>query len=152
MIVASISRQRSVIKPFVGVGSQSSLTADLKRKDARLLSAFEGGALTVDELRARRAEIRRQLEQLRDAGSKSGERPNNGILDAARLIVKSGLRFGQIKDAGEQKRVLTQTFSKVIVRDAGLISFEFRDGILPPGSPLIRQPILGSTDHHPRTS
>ncbi|MES2467607.1 MAG: recombinase family protein [Verrucomicrobiota bacterium] len=142
MIVASISRQRSVIKPLVGVGSQSSLTADLKRRDARLLAAFEAGAMTADELRARRADIRRQLDELRDAGSKAQERPDNGILEAARLIVKCGLRFNKIKDPAEQKRVLAQTFSKIIVREALVTSFEFNEGILPPGSPLIRQQIL----------
>lgn len=142
MIMASISRQRSVIKPLVGVGSQSALAAELNRRDARLLQAFEGGALTVEELRSRRADIRKQLDQLRGAAARQEGNPDNGVLESARLIVKSGLRFRAIKDPGEQKHAITQTFAKFILRDTHLIAFEFNDRVLPPGSPLMRQQIL----------
>lgn len=137
MITASVARQRSVIKPLTGIGSQPSLIADLNRRDARILQAFEAGAITVEELRTRRADIRRQLECLQGEGSKQETAHEQGILHAARLIVKSGLRFQSIKGAREQKLVLAQTFRRIFVRDACVISFDFNIGVLPAGSPLI---------------
>lgn len=117
------------------------LKAELEKRDKRILQAFEGGAMTVEELRARRADIRAQLKRIQSQDPSSVVNDDH-LLQEARIIVKSALRFHEITDSREQKSVLQKVFSKVMVRDNFIQSFEFQPGILPAGSPLLGQHVL----------
>ena len=142
LMLASLARQRSIIRPLPAPGGGQSLANDLQKRDRRLVEAYEAGAITVEELKVRRADIRAQIERLQTMEAGKAQGHHSSILQTARIIVKSALRFPQIVDPADQKVVLRKVFSQVLARDNQIISFRFNDTLLPDSSPLRGQSIL----------
>lgn len=134
IINESVSRRKGVVISLPGASSDS-LLAELKRRDQRILTAYEAGAFSVDELRSRRAVVRTEMEALARASDRSASKSGVSLAQTARAVVKAALRFTKLDDRVEQKRIVAEIFAELHFKDHALVSFRFRDAAVAAASP-----------------
>jgi hypothetical protein len=91
----------------------------------------EADAISIEELKRQRAEIRDEIARLRAANVEEprGERPMT--LEAfARLVIKGAMRFGRVGDRREQKAILEQLLAEVFFRSNSITAFGFHPSIV----------------------
>lgn len=122
---ASEARRREVILPLAPEISPTELISDLRRRDERLLSAFEKGAVTLDELRTRRAAIRQDIEAANRLAVPKPTPNRNDFFKLAKMLVKGALRVHTLTDKKQIKLIVNQLFAAIHVRDHQIVSFKF---------------------------
>lgn len=128
IIDQSLQRTREVVHPFPQQTGESQLAA-LKQKDKRLLDAYEGGALTVDELRTRREAIKTQIASLQRRGPDQKDDHNISIEELARKVVRGAFRFKRMTSRQDKKAIILALFSEIYVKDRSIIAFKLRDDL-----------------------
>jgi DNA invertase Pin-like site-specific DNA recombinase len=126
ILESSARKTNEVIKPFCAVVDPSQQVADLGRRDRRLLDAYEAGAITIDELKAKREAIRREKAALEKAAAPKTAPTKDEFLKTARLVVKAAHRFGSLTDKHQQKAILSELLQEVHVRQNQISSLKFR--------------------------
>lgn len=117
--------ERSVI-PFPNPKLPSELEAQLLKRDARLLDAYEQGAISVDELKTKRESIRKERQSLADTSAPKP--PSEDIfIRQARLIVKAAVLFRDVNDLRQKKSIIQSIFRAIYVRGKYIIGFKFRE-------------------------
>jgi DNA invertase Pin-like site-specific DNA recombinase len=130
----SVTRRKGVVVALRGASSED-LHSELKRRDQRILAAYEAGAMSVDELRTRRESVRKDMEGLTRAADRAASSPEIPLAQTARAMVKAALRFSKLDDKRDQKRIITEIFSELHFRDRALVSFRFRDAAVAAAMP-----------------
>jgi len=128
IIDESIRRTSEVVHPFPAATTDTQLTA-LKQKDKRLLEAYEGGAVTLDELRTRREGIKTQIASLQRRTEDQEQQRDMSTEEFARKVVRGAFRFKRITDRKEKKAVILSLFSDLYLKDRSIIAFKFRDDL-----------------------
>lgn len=130
----SVLRRKGLVISLPGASSED-LHSELKRRDQRILAAYEAGAMSVDELRSRRETVRKEMEALTRAADRTANTPEVALAQTARAMVKAALRFSKLDDRKEQKRIITEIFSEIHFKDRALVSFRFRDAAVAAAMP-----------------
>lgn len=128
LIADSVQRTSEVVTPFPAPNRDAELSA-LKKRERRLLDAYESGDMTLDELRPRREEIRNAIAAVerRDA---DGTKKQKFDLDSfARLVVKGALRLRGLRNRKEKKILIHDLFSEIVLRDHAIVGFKFREDL-----------------------
>jgi len=128
IIDQSLQRTREVVHPFPQQTSDSQLAA-LRQKDKRLLDAYEGGAMTLDELRVRREAIKTQIASLNRCAPDREDRHDISTEELARKVVRGAFRFKRMTDRKEKKTIILALFSEIYVKDRSIIAFKLRDDL-----------------------
>jgi site-specific DNA recombinase len=126
ILESSARKTDDLIKPFGATVDPSQQVADLGRRDRRLLDAYEAGALSLDELKAKREAIRREKAALEKTFLPKVAPTKDEFLKTARLVVKAAHRFGSLTDKHQQKAILSELLQEIHVRQNQIISFKFR--------------------------
>lgn len=126
ILEASVQKSHEVITPFAKVVVPSKQLEELARRDARVLLAYEAGAMTVDELRSKREAIRKERAVIEQVASPKAVAGKAEFLQMARMVVKAAYRFIGITDKREQKEIIHELLSEVHIRQSQIISLRFR--------------------------
>lgn len=126
ILEASEKKSRAVITPFAKAVTPSAQIEELARRDKRLLDAFEAGAISVDELKDKRAAIRREKATLEMAFAPKASVTKDGFMQLARQIVKAVHRFPSLTDKRQQKAIAHELLSEIHFRQAAIVAFRFR--------------------------
>jgi DNA invertase Pin-like site-specific DNA recombinase len=129
IISESFARRKATVVELPSASPDSYL-ADLKRRDERLLAAYEGGAIEMAELRSRREELRREMDSAKRMADRRNGQAKPAAVETARLVVKAALRFTKLEDRRAQKKVIEEIFSEIHFKDGALVSFRFRDSVV----------------------
>jgi hypothetical protein len=130
IIRASLIKARSTVIPLIPPTSQNEQTSELARRDSRLIKAYEEGLLTLDEFRLRREAIRKEGETLSRSFSTPRPPSDDGLGKLARLVVKAALRFSRTLDPLTRKKIISEIFQNIHVRDRQIVGFRFREALL----------------------
>jgi len=133
ILQASAKHFDQTVTPFTSAIDSTAQLEDLGRRDSRLLDAFEGGAISLDELKTKRDSIRRQRDALERSIRPKHIKSDSAILEQARVIVKAALRFSNCQDRYHQKKIVTELVSEFHVREQQLIAFKLRPGLVTGG-------------------
>ena len=125
IIESSLRRTTEVVRPFPQ--QVESQLASLKQKEKRLLDAYEGGAVTLDELRTRREAVKSKIASLKRQTANVQEQPETSIEEFARKVVRGAFRFKRLSDRNEKKAIILSLFSDLYLKDSSIIAFKFRD-------------------------
>ena len=128
IIDQSLQHTREVVYPFPQQTSDSQLAA-LKQKDKRLLDAYEGGAMTLDELRSRRNAIKAQIASLQRRVADQKDQGDISTEELVRKVVRGAFRFKRMTDRKEKKAIILALFSEIYVKDRSIIAFKLRDDL-----------------------
>lgn len=126
----SEDRARQTIVPFTQTHGTPDFDTELRKQEARLLDAFTNGIITLEEFKLKREGIRKEREALVKFNAPKKVRGNEEFLKMARIIVKAALRFRELKDRRQQKAILHELFSQIVVKDKAITSFKFRETAL----------------------
>lgn len=130
ILEASLAKTRELVTPFAKSVSPSTQIEELRKRDARILDAYEKGVVEIDELRTKRDAIRREIETLTRLDEPKAPTGTADLNKLARLIVKAALRYPRLTDAAHKQRIIRDIFAEVHVRAHALVSFRFRDALL----------------------
>lgn len=130
ILEASLAKTRELVTPFAKSVSPSTQVETLRKRDARILAAYEEGVVDITELRTKRDAIRREIETLTRLAEPKAPTGNADLHKLARLIVKAALRYPRLTDAGQKQRIIREIFAELHVRDKAIVSFRFKDAIL----------------------
>lgn len=126
----SSKRQRESLIPFPGSLSSAELEAKLQKRDARLLEAYEEGAISLAELKLKRTAIRNEREALAKLDTPKSAPSHDQILETARRVVKAAVRFRGLTDKRQQKAIIHSLFEAIYIRDRAIVSFTLCEGII----------------------
>lgn len=129
ILEASIRHFQRTVTPFASAIDSATQLEDLTRRDRRLLDAFEGGAITLDELKTKRDSIRRQRTALERSIQPTQSAKGAEILEHARVIVKGALRFSECQDRYHQKKIISELLGELHVRDTRIIGFKLKPSL-----------------------
>jgi site-specific DNA recombinase len=122
----SLQRTRQVVHPFPQTTIESQLTV-LHQKSKRILDAYEGGALTLEELRTRREALKTQIASLQRRPDNQEPQRDIPVEEFARKVVRGAFRFKRMTDRKEKKAIILSLFSEIYVKDRSIIAFKFRE-------------------------
>lgn len=106
---------------------------ELRRREQRLIAAYEENVISLDELRAKRETLEKQRALLRRLEAKENAKATDGDAEViARRIIKGARRFQRNADKLEQKKIIHELFAEVHVRERFITGVRFRD----PGTAL----------------
>ncbi|HEY5743165.1 MAG TPA: hypothetical protein VIS99_11550, partial [Terrimicrobiaceae bacterium] len=128
LITESLRRSNETIIPLPEANEDSQLES-LKRREKRLLDAYENGAISLDELRARREEIRKDVAAVQSRQSVRRQKPSFAIEEFVRLVIRGALRLKRMKDRKEKKAIVLGLFSEIYVKDHSIVAFKFREDV-----------------------
>ncbi len=146
IVQSSIDRFRNVVTPIAPQVNPTQHIEELRKRDKRVLTAYEEGVITIDELRTKREELRRSIEALEKLAKPQAKPEDSQILKFAKSIIKAALRFPKLADPLQKKKIIVGLLSEVHVRDKTIIGFKFREAVLPTeafvseGNPTITLP------------
>lgn len=137
IIGESDRRARDTVSSFPLGGPDLEKQMDqVKRRERRLMDAYEGGAVDLDELKERkgklaeeRARIRRLAEAQRGAELDIAEKAG---MEAANLVAKGARALEASTSDAERKELIKSLFSEIYFRGESIIAFTFAPGLLPP--------------------
>jgi|GEM_PF-838195 len=124
LVEESLKRTAEVLTPFPAANRDAEVAA-LKRRERRLLDAFEEGVVTLDELRQRRDEIERSIAAVERRCSAAAERQQLDLESFARLVVKGALRIRRIKAQREKKAIIHALIGSLVAKDQALVGLKF---------------------------
>lgn len=127
LLEESEAKTKETIVPFPTTSLRRNPDEEFKRRDARLLTAYEEGVITVDELRIKRAGLRKEKDALDKLTAPKAIPQKTQFLQRARLVVRAALRFSSIKDKLQQKGIIHSLFSEIVVKDKAIIGFRLRN-------------------------
>ena len=130
LLEESEAKTKETIVPFPICNLRRNPDEEFKRRDARLLAAYEEGIITMDELRVKRAGLRKEKEALEKMTAPKPAPDKTGFLQKARLVVRAALRFPSIKDKLQQKKIIHGLFSEIHVKDKAVVSFRLRSSLV----------------------
>lgn len=132
LVEGSLQRASEIISPFPQANEDDQIKA-VQKRERRLLDAYEGGVLTLEELRTRREELRKEAATLRKKQAEMVEKPTFQLADFVRLVVRGALRLKRIgnqpANRREKKLLIMELFSEIHIRDSAIVSFKFRAGL-----------------------
>jgi hypothetical protein len=142
MINASISRRSKVVIQLPG-STPLEFADAIRKREERLVLAYETGDIELPELRHRRALLRKELENCVGGSGSVNSSPEVGVSDTARRIVKGALRFKSLSTPIEQKAVLRGLFSEIHIKGQLLVAFRPQswDGLSSIAAVELPQPI-----------
>ena len=133
IITHSLRRDSQVIHAFPSDAGNAQAAA-LRRKEKRLLDAYQDGIIELEELRTRREAIRHQITELERQNAKADATEDAGMEDFVRKVVRGALRLSRITDPKEKKTLIQGLFSQVFLRGDSIVSFKFQPDLHIPGS------------------
>jgi hypothetical protein len=131
IIDASARRTAEILRPFPAP-SPDDAVARLRQKDKRLVEMCEAETLTIEEFRARRAVLRKEIECLENIKRQTtDEQPAQvSLAQLARQITRAAVRFANLRDKHAQKTLLIQLFGEVLFRGESITGFRFSNKFL----------------------
>lgn len=142
LIQSSVERMRAVVSPISVQVKPTARIEELKRRDKRIMTAYEENIISIDELRTKREEIRRCIAALAKLETPAEPAHSVDTLATARLIVKGAMRFTRLTDALARKKIIAELLSEIHVRDQSIVSFRFRDGVFSSSTPGDANPVI----------
>ena len=124
------AKTKETVVPFPTTSFARNPDEEFKRRDARLLAAYEEGVITVDELRAKRTALRKEKEAMDKLTVPKPPPAKSEFLQRARLLVRAALRFPSITDKLQQKKVVHGLLSEILVKDKAIVGFRLRNALL----------------------
>lgn len=121
IIEASLQRTAEIVRPFPTTDQQA-----LKRREKRLVDAYEAGEIELEDLRRRREELRRVAAVAERAGSEQHRRQEFDLEQFVRMVVRGAHRLRRISDRKEKKEIIHALLESVTVKDDGIVSFTLR--------------------------
>lgn len=128
LVTDSAQRAAQVLTPFPAQTPDSEV-ASLRKRERRLLDAYEAGSMTLDELRERREQIRNAISGAERRKAECTGKQEFDLTAFARLIVKGAIRLRSMTDRKEKKIIIQSLLSEIVVRDHAIIGFKFREDI-----------------------
>jgi DNA invertase Pin-like site-specific DNA recombinase len=126
IIEASLDRMSAVVRPFpVAASAEANLQA-LKKREKRLVDAYEAGEIELPDLRQRREDIRKLTAAAERTGSERERKQDFDLEQFVGLVVRGALRLRRITDLKEKKELIHALFSKIVVKDDAITEFELR--------------------------
>lgn len=124
LVLGSFRRSTAVISPFPVQTSDSRIAA-LKKRDARLLDAYESGTIEHDEFRSRRIQIRKEIAEAAEKVERPAPANSLSVEEFCRRLVRAAIRLKRIKDRSEKKAIIRELFRAIHLKDRSIVAFRF---------------------------
>ncbi len=127
LVTETVERSRTVIAFPAKAAEQ---IAGFRRREKRLLDALEAGEISIDELRERRARLKKSIQQVEKTDRELASRQAIDIREITRLAVQGAFALRRIANDREKKAVLHALLAEVHVRDFSIVALKFREDLL----------------------
>jgi len=149
ILAGSAARKREKVYELPASATPSAKADELKKRDVRVLAAYEGGAISLEELREKREAIRKEMAFLAQLETRAVQPKLADHWRLVRAAIKGAARFPKLNDKHLQKRILNELLDEVHVRDQEIVSFRFKETVLPElttgGTILLPNPLIIGT-------
>jgi len=135
LIEISLQRMAAVVHPFPGASANPAAAnlQTLKKREKRLLDAYEAGEIELSELRERRDEIRKMAAAIERSEVKEPAHAFE-LNEFARQVVRGARALRSITDPKAKKELIHALFENVVVKDDAIMAFELKADLLPAGA------------------
>ncbi|MFT5108540.1 MAG: hypothetical protein ACI8XO_003862 [Verrucomicrobiales bacterium] len=107
----------------------------VKRREGRLMEAYEGGAIDLSELKERKKKLldeRSRIRRLAEAQNAAEKAPDDSKRSkVARRIAEGAKVLDASTSDAERKEVIKELFSEIFFRGESIIAFTFSHNLLP---------------------
>lgn len=132
IVIDSLQRSNEIISPFPSANLDVQL-AGLKKRERRLLDAYEEGEISLAELRSRRAVLKFEAASIKQREQANDRKPTLDLEAFVRLIVRGAVRLKRMSNPGEKKAIILSLFEEIYFKDQSITAFKLRHDVPLPG-------------------
>jgi hypothetical protein len=119
------------VRKFPQSENRASEIQALRRKENRLLDAYQDGAIELEEFRSRRDALRRRIVEASKSVTTATQEPSMSLEQFAQRVVRGAFRLKRLTDAKEKKLTIQALFAVILVKQSTIVGFKIREDLGP---------------------
>lgn len=132
IVIGSLQRSNEIISPFPGANVDAQITG-LKKREKRLIDAYEEGEISLAELRSRREALKSEAANIKQREQANDRKPALDLEAFVRLLVRGAVRLKRMSSPSEKKAIIMSLFEEIYFKDKSITAFKFRHEVPLPG-------------------